>query len=205
MERYAEGRICAVGGPTGMGSYRMVQYIYDAEGTRVAKGNITNWSAGCDTTQNGFTPTNSYVLGLSNEQVTETDGNGNWLHTNVFAAGMLITTYGIPPTQNPALHFQLEDWLGTRRVQTDISGNVEERYTSLPFGDGLTTSVAGGLHPPQMTRQNSTSPAKNAIPNQATTTSWRATTAVRWAGLCPPIGRPRSSLCPTPSSTIRRP
>ena len=29
-------------------------YLYDADGTRVAKGSITNWSAGCDPTTNGF-------------------------------------------------------------------------------------------------------------------------------------------------------
>ena len=29
----------------------------------------------------------------SGEQLTETDGSGNWLHTNVFAAGQLLATY----------------------------------------------------------------------------------------------------------------
>ncbi len=118
-----EGRICAVKSEPVAGTYTMTQYIYDAEGTRVAKGFITNWAAGCNTAANGFTPTNSYVLGPSNEQLTETDGNGNWIHSNVYAAGMLIATYDTVPTGNPALHFQLEDWLGSRRVQTDISGN----------------------------------------------------------------------------------
>jgi RHS repeat-associated protein len=125
---------------------RVATHLDDAEGNRVAKGTISNWAYGCDTTQNGFMPTSSYVLGPSNEQLTETDGNGNWKHSNVYAAGMLIATYDIAPTGSPALHFQLSDWLGTRRVQTDISGNPEEAFTSLPFGDGppsIATPISG--------------------------------------------------------------
>jgi hypothetical protein len=37
------------------------QYLYDAGGTRVAKGTITSWS--CDPTTNGFRFTENYVLG----------------------------------------------------------------------------------------------------------------------------------------------
>ena len=63
-----EGRICAVfNGATG------TQYIYDAEGKRVAKGSINVRS--CDTSSNGFTPTSSYIVGQSGEQVTETDAS----------------------------------------------------------------------------------------------------------------------------------
>jgi RHS repeat-associated protein len=35
------------------------------------------------------------------------------------------------------LHFQLADWLGSRRVQTDYAGNTEETCTNMPFGDNL--------------------------------------------------------------------
>ena len=142
-----EGRICAVMNEAVPSMPTMTQYIYDAEGVRVAKGAITNWSAGCDTTKNGFTATNAYVFGLSKEQLTETDGNGNWMHTNVYGAGMLLATYDTAPTGDPALHFQIEDWLGTRRVQTDISGNPEETFTSQPFGDGFNATEASGAPP----------------------------------------------------------
>jgi RHS repeat-associated protein len=108
----------------------------------VAKGMIATWS--CDTTQNGFTPTKSYVLGPSNEQLSETDGQGNWLRTNVYAAGTLVATYDVAPTGSPALHFQLEDWLLTRRVQTDINGTPEETYTNLPYGGGFAGSPVSG-------------------------------------------------------------
>jgi RHS repeat-associated protein len=92
----------------------------------------------CDITVNGFTPEAGYVVGPSGVQLTETDGNGNWKHTNVYAAGALIATYDADPTSGTqALHFQLADWLGSRRVQTDYAGNTEETCTSLPFGDSL--------------------------------------------------------------------
>ena len=141
----AEGRVCAVKNQPVQGTYSMTQYIYDAEGARVAKGTITNWSAGCDTAQNGFTVTNAYVLGPSGEQLTETDGNGVWKHTNVYAAGSLIATYDQLPSGAQPLHFQLADWLGTRRVQTDYAGNTEVSFSSLPFGDqpsSLPTALA---------------------------------------------------------------
>jgi RHS repeat-associated protein len=112
----------------------------------VAKGRIATWS--CDTATNGFTPIASYVLGLSNEQLTEEQlsqsGTWQWKHTNVYAAGTQIATYDVAPTGSPALHFQLEDWLGSRRVQTNINGTTEETYFNLPFGDGLTTTVPTG-------------------------------------------------------------
>jgi YD repeat-containing protein len=50
----ADGQICAVHNMTGM-----TEYIYDAEGRRVAEGGISAWS--CDTATNGFTVTANYV------------------------------------------------------------------------------------------------------------------------------------------------
>jgi RHS repeat-associated protein len=121
----AEGRICAVN--TG---YSLMGYLYDAAGNRVAKGTITSWS--CDITTNGFQQTAGYVVGPSGEQLTEVDANNNWVHTNVYAGGKLIGTY-----DSVGLHFYFDDPLGTRRAQTDASGNIEATYQSLPFGDGL--------------------------------------------------------------------
>jgi RHS repeat-associated protein len=37
------------------------------------------------------------------------------------------------------LHFHVADPLGTRRVQTNVSGTVETYFVSLPFGDGYTS------------------------------------------------------------------
>jgi len=130
-----EGRICAVSS-TVNGSTFMTGYLYDADGTRVAKGTVQNMSS-CDPVANGFQSTAEYVLGPGGEQVTElgvSAGQGmTWQHTNVWAGGKLVATY-----DGDGLHFYLNDPLGTRRAQTDFNGNLEQSCQSLPFGDGET-------------------------------------------------------------------
>jgi len=84
----ADNHICAVSTYLGYGLYRMVEYVYDAEGHRVAKGTLTSFS--CDIDHNGYQQTSVYVLGLNGEQVTEMDGSGNWVHTNIYAGGTLL-------------------------------------------------------------------------------------------------------------------
>jgi RHS repeat-associated protein len=129
----AEGRICAVTN-TALAGTTMTGYLYDADGTRVAKGAITSWS--CDPTVNGFTTTSDYVLGPGGEQMTEMDMGANnrmaWEHTNVWAGSKLLATY-----DNNGLHFHFDDWLGTRRAQTDYAGVMEQTCASLPYGDNL--------------------------------------------------------------------
>ena len=125
-----DGRVCAVKSPPFIAGEpsSLTQYVYDADGTRVAKGMIATFS--CDITSNGFTLTNSYALDQEGHQVTETDGNGQWMHTNVYAGGMMLATY-----DNNGTHFHITDWLGSRRVQADYLGRVEESYQNLPFGE----------------------------------------------------------------------
>jgi RHS repeat-associated protein len=55
-----------------------------------------------------------------------------WQHSNAWAGGQLIATY-----DPNGLHFYANDWLGSRRVQTDSSGVTEQSCQSLPFGDQL--------------------------------------------------------------------
>ncbi len=157
----AEGRVCAVSGPSGT-----VGYIYDAEGNRVARGDIhlVNSQLSCDITQNGFlntangvtTPNDEtdYILGPGGEQVTEmaqqADGSMQWQRTYAYAGSALIATSD--PVSNPAYNpsnpsaaprtldmpsFRLTDWLGTLRATTDSSGALQGSCSSLPFGDGL--------------------------------------------------------------------
>ncbi len=38
---------------------------------------------------------------------------------------------------SPGYHFNLTDWLGTKRMQTTSSGNQQETCMSYPSGDGL--------------------------------------------------------------------
>jgi YD repeat-containing protein len=117
----AEGRLCAVapqaGGATG--------YLYDAEGQRWAKGSIGSLS--CNFSSNGFAATSTYLLGPAGEQLTELNGAGGWVHTNVFAAGSLLATYDSIGT-----HFALADWLGIKRIQASATGGIDETCMSLP-------------------------------------------------------------------------
>jgi len=100
---------------------------------------------------NGFTLTQSSILGPGNQQLTEmrwSGGTAQWAHTNVWANGQLIATYSPDPDQDNdvvgIINFHLTDWLGTRRVLTDYAGNPVESDYSLPYGDGLSTSVDPG-------------------------------------------------------------
>jgi RHS repeat-associated protein len=131
----AENRICAVRNIT-VGT--MTQYIYDAEGNRVAKGTISTFS--CDSTSNGFSATNSYVLGPGGEQISELNGSNQWMHTNVYAGGRLLATYAGTST-----YFALSDWLGTKRVETTPDGVILACFLSLPFGNNLTNACGSGL------------------------------------------------------------
>lgn len=142
-----EGRVCAIKNMIG----KMVQYLYDAEGTRVAKGTITTFS--CNTATNGFALTTSYILTPGNQQLTELTWSGNtpqWAHTNVWAAGQLLATYSADPdpTQNVQgiLNFYIDDPLGTRRVMTDFAGNIQETCHTLPYGNGADCGPAPTEH-----------------------------------------------------------
>ena len=100
---------------------------------RVAKGGLASFS--CNFSTNGFTLNTSWVLGPGGEQVTEyavSSGASTWKHTNAFASGKLLGTY-----DGLGLHFYFDDWLGTRRVQTNALGQLEETCRSLPYGNGL--------------------------------------------------------------------
>jgi YD repeat-containing protein len=153
----AENRVSLVNGTT--------IYQYDAEGRRVAKG-VNNGGV--------FTPTVLFLYGSGGEQVTELDGSGNLLHTNIYAGGKLLASY-----DSNGVHYQFADWLGTRRVQTSALGVVEETCVSYPFGDGL--GALGLLMPPICAL-----PAKKETQNQGSITSGPGTTQARWGVGCRP-------------------
>ena len=89
-------------------------------------------------TLNSYTETAGYIIAPNVEQLTKADGHGTRIHTNVYATCSLIATY----QNHQHIHFHLDDWLGTRRVQTDYADNVEQNCTSNPFGDGPLCSGA---------------------------------------------------------------
>jgi hypothetical protein len=112
------------------------EYVYDAEGRRVAKG-MTN-SLNCNPNAN-YTQMESYVLGISGEQISELDGSGNFLRSHVYANGQLLATY-----VNNSTEFAFNDWLGTKRVVANPTGVVAGTCINLPFGDEL---ICGGSVP----------------------------------------------------------
>jgi RHS repeat-associated protein len=134
-----EGRLCAVRN-TATGGPVYTAYIYGADGARVAKlntGSLTSSSGSltCWTPSVSDTLQSQYLLGLGGEQVTELDGGSNWKHTNVWAGGKILATY-----DGQGLHFPLTDPLGTKRIQVNASGLVDETCLSLPYGNGLSCS-----------------------------------------------------------------
>jgi RHS repeat-associated protein len=136
----AENRVCAVfNSNTGI----TTQYLYDADGNRVAKGHPANTgNLYCATGAGDFVPDATYVVGQSGEQVSELDGAGNWVHSNVVAGGQLVATYDQEGTAQ-LLHFNISDPLGTKRVQASGNGAVELTCMNLPFGDSLYCNGTG--------------------------------------------------------------
>ena len=147
----AEGQLCAVYKTSGS----VTMYSYDAEGRRVAKGTLnalpsggaaygnvaTNGSCGpvppVTSSTTGFTLGSQYLLDLGGNQATELNTqNGTasvplgWAHSNVWAGGKLLATY-----DTLGVHFPLTDPLGTKRIQANAAGAVDETCASLPFGD----------------------------------------------------------------------
>jgi RHS repeat-associated protein len=135
----AEGQLCAVQSQRWPGA-AIYQYIYDAEGARIGKGTLASAPASYSATcappfGSGFTLTDRYLVDLSGEQVTELNGSGVWQHSNVWAGGKLVATY-----DTKGIHFELTDPLGTKRVQANAQGQVDETCTSLPFGNEVGNS-----------------------------------------------------------------
>lgn len=134
-----DGRICAVT-PVAAGG-TITQYVYDAEGRRVAKGTLTALPASgqvcsAPTAANGFSLVGAgaalYLRGEHGDQDTELDGSGNWRHTNVFAGGGLTATYDTGT--KVTLSFNYSDWLGSKRLQSSFSGAAQNSWASDPFG-----------------------------------------------------------------------
>jgi RHS repeat-associated protein len=132
----AEGQLCAVQRSTGG---TITQYIYDAEGARIGKGTLASapssyYSTCAPPLGSGFTLTTRWLVDLGGDQVTELSEQGSetWAHSNIWAGGKLTATYDLK-----GIHFELTDPLGTKRVQANASGQVDEYCTSLPFGNDL--------------------------------------------------------------------
>ncbi len=133
----------------------------------MSTGTIPTWGS-CDPASNGYQTAKDSITGPSGEQLTEVEnvsGVMTWKRTNVWIGNDLIATYNAT-----GLHFFFNDWLGTRRVQTDYAGNVQLTCASLPYGNGLNCATRWSSPP------KTSSPANSATPKPAMTTSGPDTT-----------------------------
>lgn len=90
-----EGRVCAVSHPLVSGGNSITEYVYDAEGTRVAKGTVPSGilSANlCNPTYSTFSVISSYVVGGGGEDLTEMGPNYVW----VIATSSLLANSSLP-------------------------------------------------------------------------------------------------------------
>ena len=111
-------------------------YVYDANGQRVRK---TAYGASVD-----------YVYDLDGHEVSEMSSSGVWNRGEIYGGGRHIATY--VTGASPTTVFDHGDWLGTDRARTNMSMQVCESETSLPFGDGLnTTGTCGDPSPMHFT------------------------------------------------------
>jgi len=144
-----EGRVCAVQNRL---TTVATQYVYNANGGRVAKGSITTWPAHgsvCSVPNSliGFQLQEANLLGGGGVQEVEVDYVGGGLHQahhNVFGDGGLIATYTATAGSDPALYFNFNDWLGTKRLEVDSAGLIVNWWRSDPFGDYLSPYLSNG-------------------------------------------------------------
>jgi hypothetical protein len=85
--------------------------------------------------------------------MTEFDQSGNWVHTNIYAAGQLLATYN-----GSGLHFSITDPLGSVRVNANGNGVLESKPAPTCPLETSSTVPAQPKAP-----QNRSSPAKNGI------------------------------------------
>ena len=80
-----------------------------------------------------FTLQKRWLVDVGGNQVTELTESTtaeSWAHSNVWLGGRLSATY-----DTVGLHFELADPLGTKRIQANMLGQVDETCTSLrPVG-----------------------------------------------------------------------
>jgi RHS repeat-associated protein len=99
-------------------------YVYDALNHRVK------------VVANGVTE--RYGFDIAGRRSTNWQNNSTNLDQAQYYAGSQPVAYWAAFDGN--IHFVHQDWLGTVRLHTSFNGSVESAFTSLPFGDALTSS-----------------------------------------------------------------
>jgi RHS repeat-associated protein len=84
--------------------------------------------------------TERYGFDIAGRRSTNWQDNSTNLDQAQYYAGSQPVAYWSSSDGN--IHFVHQDWLGTVRLHTSFNGSVESAFTSLPFGDALTSSGA---------------------------------------------------------------
>ncbi len=100
-------------------------FVYNADGLRVKKLS-SQWNA-------------EYVHDLAGRAFLDMAPGAGWAMSEIYAGGRHLGTY-----RNSTTYFNLNDWLGTERVRTNMAGQVCESMISLAYGDAQTTSGSCG-------------------------------------------------------------
>ena len=120
------------------------QYLYDATGNLIRDkiGNLFAYNG--ENQQTTYTPLNSsqptayYIYDSDGRRVKKISGN----ETTIFVyngLGQMVAEYAInvPVPQNPTTSYLTADNLGTPRINTDSTGDVQARHDYLPFGEEI--------------------------------------------------------------------
>jgi RHS repeat-associated protein len=135
----AIGRLCA-SQPHLAGAGAVTGYLYDAEGYRAAKGILTippGAATACPSAfpASAFQPTNVYVKGPDGHTMAEFDGQQQLIRSYLYEGSRLIAS-----EDSTGIHYQLNDWLGNRRLQTDEDGQPEGSFANLPYGESVSVN-----------------------------------------------------------------
>lgn len=121
-------------------------YTYDAEGNMTSSGtNTFTYDALNNRVRIDYPgyASEEFVFNPSGQHTSAYSVNHGWAWAGwMFWGASPIATYINGTTQ-----FEHQDWLGTERARTDVSGQTAGTYASLPFGDALTTVTGNDWFP----------------------------------------------------------
>ncbi len=122
----AESRLVQVDGTSGNCSTATVCYLYDAEGHRVRRSLPTGQNT-------------DYIFGLDGNVQSEWNSGGAWGSPGFWGEGYVyLGAQQLAHYHGGTTLFVHTDHLGSTRLQTDLSQNVQVSYDYLPFGEKLT-------------------------------------------------------------------
>lgn len=81
-----------------------------------------------------------YLFNRGGQRLSVWNGTNNTLYRSQYYWGSTPISF-----YNGQTYFQHQDWLGTERMRTGYNGSVAATFTSLPFGDALTTTLGSDV------------------------------------------------------------